>query len=127
MLTAEARIETKRPSRYLIQLGKHAAAMAGTGGHRLRLHSAGGALARREVQVHAEWSDTEGCIRFDPWGQCTITIGDDVLLLRVEATDEDNLRRLQDLLARDLGRFGQREQLTVNWRRPEAPSGGPPA
>lgn len=125
MLTAEARIETERPGRYLIQLGKHAAAMGGSRGHQLRLHAGGGAPAAREVQVHAEWSGTEGCIRFDPWGRCTITADAGTLLLRVEAADEESLRRMQDILGRDLGRFGRREHLTVSWNRPEAATAGP--
>jgi len=39
-------------------------------------------------------------------------------MLRVEAADEDNLRRLQDLIASRLERFGRRDRLTVTWQRP---------
>ncbi len=121
MLTAEAQIETQRPGRYLVQLCKHAAAMAGTRGHRPRVHAGSDARAGREVQVHAEWSETRGVVRFDPWGQCAIQASADRLTLRVEATDEEALRQIQDVLTRDLGRFGRRERLTLNWHRPEAP------
>jgi hypothetical protein len=125
MLTAEAQIDTERPSRYLVQLCRHAAAMTGTHGHRFRIHAGGDPLARREVQIRAEWSDTHGSVRFDPWGQCTIQATAHTLMLRVEATDEDNLRRIQDVITSDLDRFGRREHLTVNWHRPDTPSVAP--
>ena len=130
MLTAEAQIETERPSRYLVQLCKHAAAMAGTRGHRPRVHAGSEAMAGREVQVQAEWSETRGVVKFDPWGQCAIEAIADRLTLRVEATDEEDLQQIQDVLTRDLGRFGRRERLPVKWHRPEAPgvqAGGMPA
>ncbi len=122
MLTAEAQIETGRPGRYLAQLCKHAAAMGSARGHQARMHG-GGTLADRQVQVHAEWSDTHGVVRFVPWGQCVIEASADRLTLRVEATDEEDLRQIQDVLTRDLGRFGRRERLTVSWHRAEAPGG----
>jgi hypothetical protein len=66
----QAQIETERASRYLVQFCKHAAAMGG-GGHtpRIHLHTT---MTRREVQVAAEWSDTNGTVTFTPWGQCTL-------------------------------------------------------
>jgi hypothetical protein len=119
MPTAEAQIETDRPSRYLTQFCKHAAARAGGHGPRMHLRAI---LGRREVQVQAEWSETHGVVTFDPWGQCTLTANAAILTLRVEATDEDNLGRIQDVITRDFTRFGRRERLTVAWRRPETPS-----
>ncbi len=121
MLTAEAHIETGRPGRYLVQLCRHAAAMGSARGHRIRVHAGGDNMAGREVQVHAEWSETGGVVSFDPWGLCAIEASTDRLTLRVEATDENGLRQIQDVLTRDLGRFGRRERLTLNWHRPEAP------
>jgi hypothetical protein len=44
----------------------------------------------------------------------------DALVLRVEATDETNLQRLQRLVAGHLERFGRRDNLKVCWRQPEA-------
>ncbi len=55
MLTAEAHVETTRASRYLVQFCKHADSMSRHRGHGMHL---GEALARRDVQVHADWSDT---------------------------------------------------------------------
>jgi len=124
MLAVEAQIETERPSRYLVQFCKHAASMGG-GHHGPRTHL-GNALARREVQVHADWSDTHGVVNFTPWGQCTITANADTLTLRVEATDEENLRKIQDIITMDLDRFGRRDGLAVNWQSAhtrEAPAG----
>ncbi len=124
MLAVEAQIETERPSRYLVQFCKHAASMGG-GRHGSRMHL-GTALAGREVQVHADWSDTHGVVKFIPWGQCTITASADTLTLRVEAADEENLRKIQDITTRDFHRFGRRDGLAVNWQpahTPEAPAG----
>src|SRR5262245_8360064 len=63
MLTSQTTIEIDRPSRYLVQLCRHAAAMGKTGGgHRPRNHAGGTALARGDLQVHAENDETHGVI-----------------------------------------------------------------
>jgi hypothetical protein len=111
--TAEALLETDRPTRYLVQLCRHAAAMSGEG-HRARTHAA---PAHRRVRVEAEWSDTRGVLTFDPWGRCTVEATATTLLLRVEAGGEEGLRRIQDVIAADLARFGRRDRLEVTWRR----------
>ncbi len=122
MLTAVAQIETERPSRYLVQLCQHAAAMAGKGaGHRPRMHAGRNPAAQRDVQVHAEWSEADGSISFDPWGLCTITATAGTLTLRVQAIDEEALGLIQDVLSNDVDRFGRRESLTTKWQRPETP------
>jgi hypothetical protein len=107
MPAATAQVVTDRPSRYLVQLCEHANAMTGAQG---RMHS-----GRPQAQVQAEWSDTHGVIHFEPWGRCTLEATATTLVLRVEATGEDGLQRLQDIIAADLGRFGRRDHLTVNW------------
>jgi hypothetical protein len=121
MLISEAQIDTDRPSRYLVQFCKHAAAMGATQGHGPRVHLRA-LLTRREVQVHAEWSDTHATVTFTPGGQCTLVADANTLTLHIEATDEDNLRRIQEVITRNFDRFGRREHLTVTWQRPEAPS-----
>jgi hypothetical protein len=126
MLTMEARIETDRPGRYLRQLCKHAASMGGARGHGARVHLRR-MLARDEVQVHAEWSDTHGVVTFDPWGLCTIQAVANALTLRIEAADEESLLRIQDIVTRNLDRFGRRDRLTVEWQQPAAPSVSPDA
>jgi hypothetical protein len=49
------------------------------------------------------------------------------LTVRAEATDEQNLQRIQDLLTARLTSFGRREHLTVNWQRAPAASAAEPA
>ena len=118
-----AQIQTERPSRYLVQFCKHAAAMGG-GGHtpRMHLHAT---MARREVQVAAEWSDTSGTVTFNPWGQCTLTADADTLTLRIDAADEDGLAQIRDVIDRDLQRFSRRDPLAVTWQRPETRGADP--
>ncbi|SRR6266566_2122412 len=116
MLTAETHIQTERPSRYLVQLCKHA---DGINHKILHLH-ASKAQARPEVQ-HVEWSDADGTLTFS-WGRCTMQAGPDTLTVRLDATNEEDLQRIQDLITRNLERFGRRDQLKVNWQRPEAPT-----
>ncbi|GAB3131043.1 DUF2218 domain-containing protein [Microbispora hainanensis] len=124
-----ARFQTERAGRYLAQFCKHAAAMGG-GGHTARLHPHGPA-ARREVRVTAEWSDTSGTVTFTPWGECTLTADTGVLVVRIDAPDEEGLDRIRDIVTRDFERFSRRESLTVAWQRQEPPdasvSGATPA
>ena len=118
MLTAEAHIQTERASRYLVQLCRHADSINHKG-HRLRLHDSK-AQARPELW-HVEYSDTNGILRLN-WGQCTMQASSDTLTLRIEAADEEDLRRTQDLITADLERFGTRDHLKVDWLRPDAPT-----
>jgi hypothetical protein len=46
----------------------------------------------------------------------------DTLTLRAEAADEENLQRVQDLLAEHLDRFARRDHLEVKWHRPQGPT-----
>jgi hypothetical protein len=115
MPSAEARIQTEQPSRYLVQLCRHADSINHKDHH---LH-AGEAQARPEV-LHVEWSDTDGILGLS-WGQCTMRAGPDTLTLRVEAPDEESLRGIQDLITADLERFARRDHLTVDWLLQGAP------
>jgi hypothetical protein len=133
MLTAEARIETRRPSRYLVQLCKHFDNKGRHLSHRPREHSGGGDLqAFREMQAVAaqarvEWSETHGTVSL-PWGRCAMQATTGALTVQVEAVDEENLRRLRELVTGHIERFGRRERLQVTWSRRDAPttSSGPP-
>ena len=122
MLTAQAQVKTHRSSRYLVQLCRHAAAMGDIDGDRPRTHGGSAAPAGHEVQLQAEWSDTHGTVSFAPRGRCTLQASEDTLTLRVEATDEGTLRRLQEVLTRNLERFGRRDRLTVAWQQPVTPA-----
>ncbi len=64
MLTAEARVETERASRYLAQLCRHASQL---GQHLRHTHDSGDAPP--EVR-HVEWSDTYGIVSLG-WGEWT--------------------------------------------------------
>ncbi|MBT2225765.1 DUF2218 domain-containing protein [Nonomuraea sp. NEAU-A123] len=120
----KAQIETERASRYLVQFCKHAAAMGRGGGHTPRMHLRG-MMDRRELQVTAEWSDTEGTVTFAPWGQCTLAAEAGALTLLVEAADEDGLRQIRDIVSRDFERFSRRDPLTVTWHRSETSDAAP--
>ena len=126
MLTAEARLQTGDPGRYLAQFCKHAAAMNEHGpamirrhAQRARAHAGGGALVRGEVHLSAECSATQGVITLSPWGRCTISVESDALLLSVESNDAERLRRIQDVITSDLERWGTRENLQVLWSTPD--------
>jgi hypothetical protein len=111
MLTAEAHIPTDRPSRYLVQLCKHFANKGRHLGHRPRTHTLP-ELPPDQIQV--EWTDSEGLLRL-PWGQCTLRALPGTLQVRVEADDQENLERLQDLVSTHLARFSKRDPLRVEW------------
>jgi hypothetical protein len=119
MPTIEAQISTTRPGRYLVQICTHAASIGG-GHHGPRMHL-GEMLTRRDVQVHADWTDTHGVITFTPWGQCTMTADDTTLTVRVQATDEETLIKIQDVIAKDLHRMGRRDALIINWHPSATP------
>ncbi|MFI5891144.1 DUF2218 domain-containing protein [Actinoplanes sp. NPDC051513] len=120
MLTCETTIDIDRPSRYLTQLCRHATAMGATGGgHRPRNHATGAALARGELQIRADCSDTDGTITISPLGKATLHAAGNSLTVRVNATDLEALQQIQAILAQDLQRFGRRDQLTVTWPPPQ--------
>ncbi|QYN36491.1 DUF2218 domain-containing protein [Pseudonocardia sp. DSM 110487] len=123
MPTAEAAIDTPRAARYLAQFGKHARAMGGTRGHGMRMHG-GNPLASGEVNLHVECADDQVVVTFDPWGSATLRVQDDRLTVRADAADEQNLHRIQEILTRDIERFGRRDQLTLTWdgTDPEPPA-----
>jgi hypothetical protein len=121
MLTAEARVKTERPSRYLVQLCKHFDNKGRHLGHRRRGHNGDGdAAALREMRAAAaraevEWSETEGTVVL-PWGRCALRAHPGALAVRVEAVDGEDVRRLQELVGGHVERFGRRERLKVEWR-----------
>jgi hypothetical protein len=59
------------------------------------------------------------------WGRCTMRATPGTLTLRAEAADEESLHRVQDIVTRDIERFGNRRQLTVTWQRTRATSAQP--
>ncbi|MFI2280938.1 DUF2218 domain-containing protein [Nocardia beijingensis] len=103
-------VHTDRPERYGKQLVSH--------------------LGRRNG---GEWSpeSSAGWIDLDI-GRATVTARPGELHLRIDAAAED-LPRLEDVLARHLVRFGERDQLDVTWQRdpattdPDDPAGDRPS
>jgi hypothetical protein len=116
MPSLEGQIQTERASRYLVQFCKHAAALGeGAHAHRMHHHRPPGEPGH-EPRATAEWTDTAGAVTFTAWGRCTLTADASTLALRIEAADEDGLRRIKDTVTRDFARFSSRHPLTVTWR-----------
>ncbi|MGW3962940.1 DUF2218 domain-containing protein [Amycolatopsis sp. NPDC005003] len=114
MLTAEARIDTARASRYLVQLCRHAGEMGRGAGHRLRAHA-----GHRPPELQSvDWSETEGTIATAD-ARCTVQATESALTLRAEAADEQQLARVQELVGKRLETIGRRDQLRVIWRPPQ--------
>jgi len=120
MPTSEAHLKTERADRYLNQLCEHAQKIHRLG-HRPRLHHSHPGGARPPAKVQVERSDTLATLDFG-WGRCNVEASSDTLVLRAEAPDEDGLQRVQNIVAADIGRFGKRERLTVDWQCPPAPT-----
>jgi hypothetical protein len=111
LLFAEARVETERSSRYLVQLCRHVSKAAGT---------------HPQMRAHVEWSGDRGVIGLDR-GRCVLHALPGVLTLRVEAPDEDTLRRVEQRVGDRLEQIGRRDHLTVTWTPPRARVSGLPS
>ena len=118
MLTAEAQVKTQDPGRYLTQLCHHAQQVHRMR-HRPRNHGGDGQPPPKVEAVKC--SETGGMISFG-WGRCAMQATPGRLTLRAEAEDQESLQRVQDIVTRDIERFGKRHQLTVTWQRTETPS-----
>ncbi len=105
-MIAEAQVQTEHASRYLAELCRQFEQRA---------------EAKPELGVHVEWTDTDGTVDFG-WGRCTLRADESMLALRVEASDHDGLRQVQELLSRHLEGHGEPEPLAVTWLQD-----GPPA
>lgn len=121
MPTVEATVQTTNAVRYVTQLARHGVAMADGRGHRMRMHGGSNPLADGEVSLQVEQAAHRTTLTFDPWGTCTARAEGGLLMLRVDASDEQSVQRLQDIITRDIERFGRREQLTLAWGRTDQP------
>ena len=111
MPAAEADIATDHAASYLARLCGHADKM-GQASHRPRARDRhGGPPEVRRV----ERSGTEATVSLD-LGRWTMRVLPGRLAIRAEAADQEDLRRIQDLLTTRLERFGRREHLTVTWQ-----------
>jgi hypothetical protein len=95
MAQSVALVPVGQPARYVKQLVSHL-------GHRL------------STELLA---DGQGVIRFEA-GECLMTAGSGALVLTASAADGEELRHVQDVVARHLERFGAREGLRVSWSPP---------
>lgn len=91
---SEALVATDRPARYLGQLVKHFS-------HRIET-----TLADDNTSGEVHFGSGVGYLTAEPGG----------LRIRAVATDAESLPQLQDVIARHLVRFGQRDELVVNWQ-----------
>jgi hypothetical protein len=139
MPAAEADIRTDRAASYLARLSDHADRMGQAGHHPRHRRAAHGRGDGPPEIRRVERGETEATVTLDR-GQWTMRAQPGLLAVRAEAADEENLRRIQDLLTTRLENFARREHLTVAWRtltaedrttaRPEglhAERGRPPA
>jgi hypothetical protein len=111
MPASEATVKTQRADRYLSQLLRHATKMNGHRLHRPPTLTHGGTAP--EIW-HAECSETDGTVILN-WGQWSVHAAPGSLTLRAESDDNENLRRIQDLITMRLEKIGRRDHLTVSW------------
>ncbi len=90
---ATALVPTDRPDRYAKQLASH--------------------LSRRS-EIHEEPDGTRVVLTR---GECLLRPEDDGLRLEAEAPDDKSLDIVTDVIGRHLERFGQRNELQVEWSR----------
>ncbi|WP_329243418.1 DUF2218 domain-containing protein [Actinoallomurus sp. NBC_01490] len=120
MVSAQARVRTDRAGRYLAQLGEHAGHLSAPAFRHPRRHGEGGHGHGGPAKVvRAEWSGADASIDFG-WGRCTLRATDTELILRAEAADPQQLRRVQEGITARLELIGRRDHLTVTWQ-PEPP------
>ena len=90
--TSVGRSSTDRASRYGSQLVKH--------------------FTRKDLE--GSWEDTRGFVRFSS-GLAEFEALEDVLVMRVVTSSEEDTAQLRDVVERHLVRFGTRDELTVTW------------
>jgi hypothetical protein len=90
-LTSRASVATEKPVPYMRQLCKHF-------GHK----------------IDASFGDDSGYIQFE-FGRCELHAADGELQLTVSAADDEDRRRMQQVIGSHLERFGKRDELSVNW------------
>jgi hypothetical protein len=91
-LSSEAHVTTDRPDRYGSQLVKHFG-----------------------NKIEASWEDGAGTMNFG-MGTASLHAEDGVLRMRVSAADQESLTRMQEVVGSHLVRFGQRDELVVEWQ-----------
>ena len=90
-MIAETRVVTDKPAIYMKQLCRHF-------GHK----------------VAVEFDDEHGSIQF-PFGLCELTAEPNVLVMRVDAGNDEDFARIKGVVGGHLERFAFREELQVQW------------
>jgi hypothetical protein len=93
VITSVARLDTDRPERFIKQLVSHL-------GTRLETSSPDAG---------------QGIVQIPGGGRCKLTSDGTGLVLSAEASTDDELARIQDVVARHLLRFAKAPQLTAGW------------
>ncbi len=91
-MNATATFETEYAARYLVTLCKH--------------------FAQR---VPAQHDERVGTIKF-PFGQCRLSVHDDILTLVASANDTVQLEQVVDVVSRHFERFAFRENPLLEWQ-----------
>ena len=112
MPSAETHIRTGNAAAYLARLCGHLAKLAAPrrfSGHAPRSHA-----GRPPAVLHVEHTAGAGTIILT-WGQLTLRATDAELIIRADAASRGDLRRIQDMTAGRLLKFGRREDLDIRW------------
>jgi hypothetical protein len=112
LVSAEALVRTEHADRYIAQLTRHAHQMGRHFGSVGKRHPDGAPPQVSSV----ESSDAQATLTFAE-GRCLVWARPDGLKLRVEAGDDQRLRRLEDGVAKRIQTLGSRERLEVQWSR----------
>ena len=116
--TAQAVIQSADPARYISRLRRHTARM-GEQTHFGPRHGHWppdpGSTHTPPRVTHAEWTNMHEIVTMN-WGRWTVQANPGTLTLHAEAADQENLKRIQDMLTRRLESFGRREHLTLSWQ-----------
>ncbi len=114
MLTANAVVPTDGANRHLTQLCRHAAKMRESRHLQMGSHDSGHMPPKMQ---RVECTDTQAIFTVEG-GRCVIEATHVALTLRVEAADQNSLRRIQELVAHRVETIGSREGLKVSWQTP---------
>jgi hypothetical protein len=124
MPSSETRIRTANAVGYLARLCGHLGKLGSASRlprHGPRLHAGGG---QPPAVLRAEHTGDTGTIALS-WGQLTLRAAADELTIRADADSQENLRRIQDMTAGRLARFGRREHLDIRWTPVPGAAGEP--
>ncbi|WP_194895483.1 DUF2218 domain-containing protein [Catenulispora pinisilvae] len=93
MIESVANVPTERPERYLKQLLAHLG---------------------REVDAEQAEDGRSGALTFCS-GNCTLTAQSGALYMKAQADDIERLAAVENVVARHLVRFGEKDELVVEW------------